>query len=534
MEPDTTEPLTPSPRTAHRSRRSLLADGITLGTRKEHTVLQRFMILSSTLVLVSVGPATGQTVDEHDDFYHLGQINKASNVMLSEIDLVPKALAATIARGVEQVILEEAQPDAQRSSNYLVFEARLLEVAGRDASRLHTGRSRQDIGSTLRRLALREALLDTYRRMHASREQLLQLASRHDHTIIPAYTHGVQAQPTSLAHYLLAFASALDRDAERLEQVYARLNRSPLGAAALATSGFALDRHRLAELLGFQGVVENSYDANLVSSVDSKIEFVHALANSAVQVGLFVEDIHTQYHDPVPWILVDPAQTGVSSIMPQKRNPLSLERLRARASEVIGEAQTVLLNAHNTSTGMADYRPATQALETAEKARDMYRRYAQVVGGLAVNPARSLEELDSDYSSMTEVADVLLRHADVPFRVGHHYASELTTYGRRHGKTPKQLTPMELQRIYRESTDGDELPVSVEIIQQALDPEQMVLSRRGLGGPQPPEVARMLVAHRERLATSKAWLATERRRLDEPRSALESAFDQLASDDRRN
>jgi argininosuccinate lyase len=93
---------------------------------------------------------------------------------------------------------------------------------------------------------------------------------------------------------------------------------------------------------------------------------------------------------------------------------------------------------------------------------------------------------------------------------------------------------MELQRIYRESTDGDELPVSVEIIQQALDPEQMVLSRRGLGGPQPPEVARMLVAHRERLATSKAWLATERRRLDEPRSALESAFDQLASDDRRN
>jgi argininosuccinate lyase len=330
MEPDTTEPLTPSPRTAHPSRRSLLADGITLGTRKEHTVLQRFMILSSTLVLVSVGPATGQTVDEHDDFYHLGQINKASNVMLSEIDLVPKALAATIARGVEQVILEEAQPDAQRSSNYLVFEARLLEVAGRDASRLHTGRSRQDIGSTLRRLALREALLDTYRRMHASREQLLQLASRHDHTIIPAYTHGVQAQPTSLAHYLLAFASAL-------------------GAAALATSGFALDRHRLAELLGFQGVVENSYDANLVSSVDSKIEFVHALANSAVQVGLFVEDIHTQYHDPVPWILVDPAQTGVSSIMPQKRNPLSLERLRARASEVIGEAQTVLLNAHNTS-----------------------------------------------------------------------------------------------------------------------------------------------------------------------------------------
>lgn len=489
-----------------------------------------FRLAAATTVLalvITAGSAHAQGADGHDDFYHLGQINKASIVMLAETALVPQPLATTIAKGTETVIAEEARPGARRSSDYLVFEARLLEVAGPDASRIHTGRSRQDIGSTLRRLALREALLATYEAMQEPRARLLELAARHDRTIIPAYTHGVQAQPTSLAHYLLAFVSALDRDALRLEQAYGRLNLSPLGAAALGTSSFELDRHRLAELLGFHGVVENSYDANLVSSVDSKIEFAHALATSAVTIGLLMQDLHTQYHDPKPWILLDPGQTGVSSIMPQKRNPLGLARLRARASEVVGGAHTVALIAHNTSTGMGDYRPADQTLETAEKARDMYRRYAEVIGGLVVNPDRSLEELNADYATMTEVADVLLRHADVPFRTGHHYASELTTYGRQHGKTPKQLTAEELRRIYTQATHGDTLPVRVEIIQRALDPEQMVLNRRGLGGPQPAEVNRMLAGHRERLAASDTWIDTERGRLDEAQAALERAFSEL-------
>ena len=209
---------------------------------------------------------------DHDDFDHLGEINKASIVMLAEVGLVPEPLSAAIADGIEQVIAEQGQPDARRSADYLVFEARLVEVAGRDASRLHTGRSRQDIGSTFRRLATREALLDAYEALLAPRDALLTLAEQHTGTIIPAYTHGVQAQPTSLAHYLLAFVAALDRDADRLEETFARVNLSPLGAAALGTSGFPLDRDRLAELLGFDGVVENSYDANHVSSVDSKTE----------------------------------------------------------------------------------------------------------------------------------------------------------------------------------------------------------------------------------------------------------------------
>ena len=337
--------------------------------------------LTLTLPVAEVGAQT-----DHDDFHHLGEINKASIVMLAEVGLVPPPLASTIASGIEQVIAEQAQPDARRSSDYLVFEARLVEVAGRDASRLHTGRSRQDIGSTFRRLAGREALLETYASLLEPRQALLDLAARHTGTVIPAYTHGVQAQPTSLAHYLLAYADALERDAIRLEETFGRLNLSPLGAAALGTSGFPLDRDWLATLLGFDGVVENAYDANHLSSVDSKTELASTLAISAVSVGQFVQDVHTQYHDPVPWLLLDRSLTGISSIMPQKRNPGALEQLRRLSSTVIGDAQTVFLIAHNTSSGMTDYRSGAQLRETTATATQMYALYAGRRGWPAGRP----------------------------------------------------------------------------------------------------------------------------------------------------
>ena len=490
--------------------------------------MSRSFSLAALIVSLALVPAGAAAQDARDDFHHLGQINKASIVMLTEEELVPEPLGATIAAGIAKVIAGQDEPNSRRSSDYLVFEELLVEAAGRGASRLHTGRSRQDIGSTFRRLALREALLATYESLLAPREALLALAEAHTGTIIPGYTHGVQAQPTSLAHYLLAFAAALERDARRLEEAYTRVNLSPLGAAALGTSGFPIDRERLAELLGFDSVLENSYDANHVSSVDSKTELASALAISAIAVGQFSKDVQVQYHDPAPWLLLDRSLTGISSIMPQKRNPIALERLRQVASTVLGDAQTVFLTAHNTSTGMIDYRGADQILETAAKAREMYGLYAAVVGGLVVDPVRSLAEVDADYATMTEVADTLLRHADIPFREGHHYASELTEYGRAHGKRPKELSAEELLHVYEE-TYGEPLPVSVDRIREALDPEQMVAGRRGLGGPQPAETRRMLRQGRERLNAGRGWLARAREALLEAESALEASFTALAA-----
>jgi argininosuccinate lyase len=482
---------------------------------------KRLVLITATLF-----QPTLLVAETHDDFRHLGEINKASIIMLAEEGLVPASLASQIAAGVGRVIAEQDEDGAVRSSNYLDFEARLVEIAGPNASRLHTGRSRQDIGSTFRRMALREAMLDTYEPLLGARRALLELAAQHIDTVIPAYTHGVQAQPTTLAHYLLAFSAAFERDAERLEEAYARMNLSPLGAAAFGTSGFAINRIRLAELLGFDAPVENSYDANLVSSVDSKIEFANALSTSAITVGQLMQNLHTQYHNPVPWMLLAEETTDVSSIMPQKRNPRPLDLVRLLATAVVSSAHTVTLNAHNTNSGMNDYRPGTQAQHAASKAQAMYIAYADVMNNLVINRERALQEVEVDYSTMTEVADVLLRHADVPFRIGHHYASDLTNFGRANGKRPKDLTDDELLHIYKESI-GAELPVELELIRQALDPAAMVRERKGLGGPQEAEVLRMLSRHNDSLASGRTWLDSSRSHLQDSEAALERAFAEL-------
>lgn len=440
-----------------------------------------------------------------DDFDRLIAINEASLLVLHESKLVSTELAQAIAEATATIVDEQDKPHARRSSDYLVYEARLLELAGSEASRLHTGRSRQDIGSTARRMVLRDAHLDVYDALLGARDVVIDIASRHVDTVIPAYTHGVQAQPTTLAHYLLAFSAALERDAARYRQSYQRINLSPLGAAALGTSGFPVDRERLAALLGFYGLVINSYDANLVSSVDSKIEFANVMAISAIPIGQFVQNLHVQYHGTSPWLLLSDEQTGISSIMPQKRNPRPLDRLRSLTSAIVGGAHTVTLNAHNTMSGMNDYRDASQVLDTAAATRSMYAAFANVLTHLVVSPERALQEIDADYSTMTEVADVLLREANLPFRDGHHYASELTQFGRNAGKRPKDLTDRELRRIYREA-NGEELPVPVSRIRAAMDAGTMIRARRGRGGPQPAEVRRMLDTHRTTLAADKTWL----------------------------
>ena len=212
----------------------------------------------------------------------LDQVNQASIVMLGETGIVPHPVAAAIAKGIAKVMAQERGSPPQRSADYLDYEPRLAAAVGPDASRLRTGRSRQDIASAIARMNLRDGLLKVYEALVVAREKLLAVAGRHTETIIPAYTHGVQAQPTTFAHYLHAFAAALGRQAGRLQQAYGRINRSPLGAAALATSSFPLDRARLAVLLGFEGLVENAYDANHLAPVDSALEVGRASCRERV------------------------------------------------------------------------------------------------------------------------------------------------------------------------------------------------------------------------------------------------------------
>lgn len=456
----------------------------------------------------------------------LDRINQACIVMLAETGIVPRPVAAKIAKGIAQVMEQERAGTPRASADYLDYEPRLAAAIGQDASRLHTGRSRQDIASAIARMNLRDGLLQELEALVTARDKLLAVAGRHTETIIPAYTHGVQAQPTTFAHYLHAFAAALGRETERLQQAYARINRNPLGAAALATSSFALDRARLAALLGFEGLVENAYDANHLAPVDSALEVAGALAIAAVQMGQFAQDIHAQYAEPVPWFMLAAGElTGVSSIMPQKRNPAALEQLRAQSSIMVGDMHTVFLVSHNNRTGMFDYRSYNPV--PCERPLQVFKLFQQVVDGIVVNKSRALEEVQADYSTTTEIADALSQRADVPFRIGHHFASQLTDYGRGRGIRLQEIPYAEAARIYREQTK-QAFPLTADGFAEVISAEYMVYGRKGVGGPQPAEVNRMLSAERDRVAAEFSWLKARSDHLARADATLEQAFTALA------
>jgi argininosuccinate lyase len=311
-----------------------------------------------------------------------------------------------------------------------------------------------------------------------------------------------------------------------MRQAYARINQSPLGAAALATSSFPLDRERTATLLGFRGLVENAYDANHLAPVDSSLEVAGALSVAAIQLGQFAQDIHAQYAEPVPWFMLAARElTGVSSIMPQKRNPAALEQLRAQASLMVGDMQSVLLLSHNNRTGMFDYRmydpvPSARPLQ-------VFKLFQQIVDGIVVNKERALAEVKADYSTTTEIADALLQRADVPFRIGHHFASKLTDYGRSHGLTLHEIPYAEAARIYEADTQQP-LPLAEGVFKEIISAEYMVFGRRGVGGPQLAEVDRMLAGERARVSADVDWLNDSNQHLARADAILDKAFAALA------
>ncbi|WP_454726971.1 MULTISPECIES: lyase family protein [Cupriavidus] len=439
----------------------------------------------------------------------LGQINQASLVMLSERGVIGAQDARAIAQAI--LALENAAPAARPSGDYLDYERRLAELAGPSASLVHAGRSRQDIASTLSRMNLRADLLDAHGGLGDMRRALLKLAGNHVRTVIPAYTHGVQAQPTTLAHYLLAVVAALGRQQQRLEQAYARINLSPLGAAALAASSFPVDRERLASLLGFGGIVRNTYDANHLASVDSSLELASVLASCAVQISQFAQDLHSQYLTPHPWITMHGGELmGISSLMPQKRNPAALEQLRAQSSLLLCEMQGPFLVAHNVRTGMFDYR-AYDPL-SSKRFVDLFALFTRIVDSLAVDAQQARREVDADYSTVTEIADVLMQQAGVPFRLGHHFASLLTDFGRERRLRLAEISYEQACALYREQT-GAELPIDAVQYNQCVDAEQMILRRRGAGGPQPDEAMRMLDEEHAAAEAAGVWNARARQAL---------------------
>ena len=501
-----------------------------------NTITRSARLRLGTVILggvIACQPALSAAQEARDSFFWIGEINKASAVINTEEGLLDPALTPGIAAALEKVLEAGDRPDAKRPQTVIAFEPLLIEAGGLDVTLLHAGRSSQDMLSTARTAILRDKLLELADQLNTTSSTLVELAARHVDTIVPNYTNGVAAQPNSYGHYLLGHAAGFDRDAQRIREAYARFDRSAMGTTVLNGTSWPLNRDRMGDYLGFAGIVENAYDAAQIAPVDQAVELSGIVSSVALHSGSFIEDVMGQYGQTRPWILLQEGgdNTYVSSAMPQKRNPGILNSTRSDASEALTLAMGPALQAHNLPPGMSDAKNSTRNTDMIDAAIDTLDGLNDIFGALNINPDRALEELNGDWTASQELADLLMREHKLPFREGHHFASEIVTRARQEGLGPLAFPYAEAQRIYAETVAGtdypQELPITEEAFRAALDPVAIVRARATSGGPQPAEMERMLTAARDRLAAQDAWIDERRAHVDRSLARLDGDFAKL-------
>ncbi len=476
--------------------------------------------------------ASGQQAPVRDEFFWLGQINKASAVINSEEGLLDAAFVPKVVRAISKVI-DDGNAGGKRPATVITFEPLMIEAEGQEVTLLHAGRSSQDMHGTFYAAIVRDNLLALAEELNKATATLLQLAERHAATVVPNYTNGVPAQPNSYGHYLLAFAAGFERDAQRLREAYARLDRSPMGTTVLNGTSWPLNRVRMAAYLGFGAIADNAYDAVQISSMEYPAEAGAVLTAIALHVGNFIEDLMTQYAQCRPWILLQEGgdNTYVSSAMPQKRNPGILNNTRRDASTAISLAMGTVMRAHNIPPGMVDAKSVPDNTRMLTTGVAVLRNFNKILGALVIDPARALEELNSDWTASQEVADVLMREYKLPFRVGHHFASNMVSFAKKNNIKPLEFPYDEAKRIYADvagkAGDDPNLPMSEQEFRRTLDPVAIVQHRATSGGPQPAEMTRMLAEANKCLAAQQAWVAEKKNAIDSALRTLDSDFAKL-------
>ncbi|MED4784802.1 argininosuccinate lyase [Brevibacillus choshinensis] len=440
-------------------------------------------------------------------------INKAHLIMLREQELLTEEETKAIARSLVGIEMEELRRSAytgQFEDLFFQVESRLLELAPDVAGNLHLARSRNDMGIAIYRMVLRDKLLVALGSALYLKEHLLLFAQEHAETVMIGYTHTQQAQPTTMAHYIMAVVDLLSRDILRLKNAYQTCNRSPMGAAALTTSGFAISRERMKELLGFDELVENSYDA--VCGADYLGEAATAVQLAAINLGRTVQDMLLWCTQEFAALKVASPYVQISSIMPQKRNPVSFEHMRSLLSSSAGNAAAVLTMMHNTPFGdIVDTEDDMQPYvwKSMSVLEQMYRLMACVVGTMEVNKEGLLERAKGSFATVTELADTIVRTDHLSFRNSHHIVSRVVKEAMAAGMRADEISLELVNRAAREVI-GKDLVMTAEELRLALDPVHFVKIRKLPGGPNADEIKRMITQRTTTLQADAAWLAQEK------------------------
>jgi argininosuccinate lyase len=439
-------------------------------------------------------------------------IHYAHLVMLTERDIVSRDDARKLRAALDGISLDsvrEVAYDGTCEDLFFYIERLIRNACAEDvAGRLHTARSRNDIDMTMYRMRQREFIAALAAVALELRSVLLELAAHHTDTVYAAHTHTQPAQPTTIAHYLMAVIEQLERDTGRLASAYASTNRSPLGACAITGTGFDIDRHRTSELLGFSGPTGNTYGS--IATVDYLLESVSAVSVLLVGLGRVVQDLLLWCTMEFGYLRLGEGFVQSSSIMPQKRNPVALEHARAIGSKALGQAQAIATAVHNTPFGdIVDTEDDLQPL-VAAMFRDAIRTVTLVAATMKdanFDVRRLAARAGEGGTTLTELADTLVRDHGLPFRTAHGIAA-LLLKARSEDPTASLADALEKASA---ALLGQPLRYSEARLHEVLSPTYFVEVRRTLGGPAPVETTRAIVESRQLLdADRDAW----RRRRD--------------------
>ncbi len=433
------------------------------------------------------------------------RIDRAHLVMLVETGILDREQAGKIAAALE-AIDRDIDPEklvytGEVEDFFFLIEKELKARIGVDiAGRLHTARSRNDIDQTLFKLGLKERIDALMVKARKLLDAMIATADWEKETLIVAYTHGQPAQPTTFGHYLAAAIEVLIRDIERFAEAREIVNLSPMGAAAITTSGFPIDRARVAELLGFAAPLRNSYSC--IAAVDYTTSTYSAIELMFLHLGRLIQDFQFWTSFEVGQIYVPNALVQISSIMPQKRNPVPIEHMRHLASQTFGRARTVLDVMHNTPfTDMNDSEGETQGMgyEAFHAAGRVLDLLAAFVAQISIDPQRVADNIRRSCITITELADSLVRLEGLSFRQAHEIAATVAraVVAKGGGLSDDGYEPF---LAAFEELAGRRPGVDKAQFAEIVSPEHFVAVRARFGGPAPAPMADALAAYQEKAA----------------------------------
>ncbi|GGN93108.1 argininosuccinate lyase [Saccharibacillus kuerlensis] len=420
--------------------------------------------------------------------------------MLGKCGIIPQEDADTISQGLLKVLhkIEAGEVEFSVSDEdiHMNIEKHLIEEVGPVGGKLHTGRSRNDQVATDMHLYLRGRVIELTGLVQAVQQALLEQAKQHTATILPGYTHLQRAQPILFAHHLLAYVSMFQRDAERLMDSYKRINILPLGAGALAGTTFPIDRHFVAEQLGFDGVYENSLDA--VSDRDFILEFLSGASILMMHMSRLCEELVLWSSTEFGFVELDDAFCTGSSIMPQKKNPDVAELVRGKTGRVYGNLMGLLTVLKSLPLAYnKDMQEDKEGMfDTVATLDGALRLFAPMIATMKVRTGRMREAVNKDFSNATDIADFLVGKG-LPFRQAHEVIGKTVLYCIENGKYLLDLS-LEEFKSFSELFD--------ENIYNVLQPENVVNARNVYGGTAAPQVEAAIVRAEATLELTTEWL----------------------------